>query len=73
MENGLYTLHAVHRSEAIFIPDWGIVYITPLSQYRNKQYGHLFEVCVSAQVALRMLLSLSQPVNCILWPIKTLN
>ena len=44
-----------------------------MSQYRNEQLGHLFEVCVSAHVALRMLLAFSQPVNCIFWPIKTLN
>ena len=40
---------------------------------RNEQQGHLFKICVSAHVAFRMLLALSQPVNCIFWPIKTLN
>ena len=30
-------------------------------------------MCVSAHVALRMLLAFSQPVNCIFWPIITLN
>ena len=28
---------------------------------------------MSERIALRMLLALSQPVNCIFWPIKTLN
>ena len=30
-------------------------------------------VCVPAHFALRMLLAFSQPVNCVFWPIKTLN
>ena len=30
-------------------------------------------MCVSVHFALRILLALSQPVNCIFWPIKTLN
>ena len=45
----------------------------PKAQYRNKQLGHSFEVCVSVHVALRILLAFSQPVYCIFWPIKTLN
>ena len=48
-------------------------WLTTWAQYRNEQQGHVFEVCVSAHVALRMLLAFSQPVNCIFWPIKTLN
>ena len=39
----------------------------------NEQSGHSIKVCVSVHVALRMLLALSQPVNCIFWPIRTLN
>ena len=44
-----------------------------ISQYGNKQLGYSFEVCVSAHVALRVLLAFSQPVNCIFRPIKMLN
>ena len=46
---------------------------TPLLTDRDEQWGHLFEVCVYAHVALRMLLAFFQPVNCIVWPIKALK
>ena len=51
----------------------GIVF-TPLGMNsRATPSGHSIEVCVPAHFALRMLLAFSQPVNCIFWPIETLN
>ena len=47
--------------------------LTVLTHYRNEQYDHSTGVFVSAHVALRTLLALSQPVNCIFWPIETMN
>ena len=35
--------------------------------------GHSIEFCVPAHFALRMLLAFSRPVNCVFWPIETLN
>ena len=39
----------------------------------NRQWGHSMEVFESTHVALRISLPLSQPVNCIFWPIGMLN
>ena len=39
----------------------------------NGQQHHSIEICVSTHIALRISLPLRQPVNCIFWPIRTLN
>lgn len=43
------------------------------SSIENGRYGHSNELDMTAHVALRMFAPLSQPVDCIFWPKRTLN